>query len=149
MGANERAITPTNLELFRSASRMLQSTDPDERHCALESFRYLSRAGLARASFNLAVAYVRGHGVPTDKAMAAVFMLRAARQGYAGAYEPLARMIINGDLLESKDLIPEGRHFVARVWYFRALCDGAARPRMANLIPYSAMYAALGPVRYH
>ncbi|WP_188698730.1 sel1 repeat family protein [Silvimonas amylolytica] len=128
---------------------MLQSQDSDEVHCALESLRYLSRIGHARASFNLAVAYLRGHGVTPDKAIAAFFMLHAARQGYAGAYEPLARMIITGDLLESKGLLPEGRHFVARVWYFRALCDGAARPGTATRIPYSAMYVAMGPVRYH
>ncbi|GGP23383.1 hypothetical protein [Silvimonas iriomotensis] len=128
---------------------MLQSDDPDELSCGLESLRYLSRIGHARASFNLAVAYLRGHGVAADAAMAAYFMLRSARQGYGGAYEPLARMIINGDLIESKGLLPQARHFVARVWYFRALCDGVARPDAAARIPYSAMYMAMGPVRYH
>lgn len=143
------AAQDTQAELFNSAVNMLTSGDATEAESAIASFRYLSDHGHARASFNVAVAYLKGYGVDRDPAQAAHFMLQAARQGYSRSYEPLAYMIASGELPESHVLIPEGRRFLAHVWHFRARCQRPHSPRLVNhSLPGSPIYLALGPVGY-
>lgn len=139
----------TQAELFNSAVNLLTSGNPVEAESAIASFRNLSDQGHARASFNVAVAYLKGYGVERDPAQAAHFMLQAARQGYTRSYEPLAYMIASGELPESHALIPEGRRFLAHVWHFRARCRRPHSPRlMKHSLPSSPIYLALGPVGY-